>query len=67
MGQAFTTCTTRPTRTSHELAGLVILGPRQAALREKFPVGDRLVVLCKPVKMKEVRARSTGTHSSGSR
>lgn len=40
----------------HGFAALVLLGPRQAALREKVPVHDRLVVLSKPVKMKQVQA-----------
>jgi len=34
---------------------LVLLGPRQAALREKLPRADRMVVLSKPVKLKQVQ------------
>ncbi len=36
------------------LAALVLLGPRQGGLREKLPTDDRLVVLSKPLKMKQV-------------
>ncbi|MDR3637626.1 MAG: protein kinase [Isosphaeraceae bacterium] len=39
----------------HSLAALVILGPKQRALREKLPTDDRLVVLDKPIKMKQVQ------------
>ncbi len=39
----------------HELAALVLLGPRQAALSEQLPTDDRLVVLNKPLKMKDVQ------------
>ena len=38
----------------HDLAALVILGPRQESLRETLPTDDRLVVLVKPVKMKHL-------------
>ena len=38
----------------HQLYALVLLGPRQRDLREKLPVGDRLIILDKPVKMKQV-------------
>jgi tRNA A-37 threonylcarbamoyl transferase component Bud32 len=38
----------------HALAALVLLGPKQQALREKLPTDDRLTVLSKPVKMKQV-------------
>jgi serine/threonine protein kinase len=34
---------------------LVLLGPRQAALKEKLPACDRLVVLVKPIKLKQVQ------------
>ena len=37
------------------LTALVLLGPRQAALREQLPVDDSIVVLSKPVKMKQVQ------------
>lgn len=36
------------------LAALVLLGPRQGELREKLPVDDQIIVLSKPLKMKEV-------------
>ena len=39
----------------HKLVALVLLGPRQAALKEKLPTDDRLIVLTKPLKMKEVQ------------
>jgi tRNA A-37 threonylcarbamoyl transferase component Bud32/CheY-like chemotaxis protein len=39
----------------HNLAALVLLGPRQLPLKEKLPSGDRLVVLAKPIKMKQVQ------------
>jgi serine/threonine protein kinase len=37
------------------LSALVLLGPRQLPLREKLPADDRLVVLAKPIKMKQVQ------------
>jgi DNA-binding response OmpR family regulator len=37
------------------LAALVLLGTKQHAFREKLPPGDRLIVLGKPVKMKQVQ------------
>ncbi len=39
----------------HDLAALVLLGPRQHYLAGKLPTDDRLVVLTKPVKMKQVQ------------
>ena len=39
----------------HPLVALVLLGPRQAALREKLPAVDRLIVLSKPIKLKQVQ------------
>jgi tRNA A-37 threonylcarbamoyl transferase component Bud32/CheY-like chemotaxis protein len=39
----------------HDLAALVLLGPRQLSLKEKLPAGNRLVVLAKPIKMKQVQ------------
>jgi eukaryotic-like serine/threonine-protein kinase len=39
----------------HQLVGLVLLGPKQAELREKLPEDDRLIVLSKPLKMKDVQ------------
>ncbi|RUL81746.1 serine/threonine protein kinase [Tautonia sociabilis] len=38
-----------------ELHALVLLGPRQGALASQLPRDDRLVVLTKPVKMKQVQ------------
>jgi eukaryotic-like serine/threonine-protein kinase len=38
-----------------QLVALVILGPRQGDLREQLPTDDRLVVLSKPLKMKDVQ------------
>ncbi len=38
-----------------QLTALVLLGPRQGELREKLPAGDRIIVLSKPLKMKEVQ------------
>ncbi len=39
----------------HSLQAIVLLGPRQDALRDKLPVDDRLIVLSKPIKMKQVQ------------
>ncbi len=39
----------------HDLAALVLLGPRQHYLAKNLPTDDRLVVLPKPVKMKQVQ------------
>ncbi|HEU5117067.1 MAG TPA: serine/threonine protein kinase, partial [Isosphaeraceae bacterium] len=39
----------------HELAALVLLGPRQGHLAQKLPTDDRLLVLTKPLKMKDVQ------------
>ena len=39
----------------HQLVALVLLGPRQEALKEKLPSGDKLIVLSKPIKMKQVQ------------
>jgi eukaryotic-like serine/threonine-protein kinase len=38
-----------------QLVALVLLGPRQDALREKLPADDQLIVLSKPIKMKQVQ------------
>ena len=43
----------------HDLAAVVLLGPRQHYLAKKFPAHDRLVVLPKPVKMKEIQGALT--------
>jgi serine/threonine protein kinase len=39
----------------HELVALVLLGPRQGGLAKKLPTEDRLLVLPKPVKMKDIQ------------
>ena len=39
----------------HQLVALVLLGPKQDALKEKLPTDDRLIVLSKPIKMKQVQ------------
>jgi eukaryotic-like serine/threonine-protein kinase len=39
----------------HQLLALVLLGPKQGALREKLPSDDRLIILSKPIKMKQVQ------------
>jgi tRNA A-37 threonylcarbamoyl transferase component Bud32 len=39
----------------HQLIALVLLGPRQGELREKIPQNDKIIVLSKPLKMKEVQ------------
>ena len=39
----------------HALSALVLLGPRQHFLAKKLPTDDRLIVLPKPVKMKEIQ------------
>jgi CheY-like chemotaxis protein len=39
----------------HPLVALVLLGPRQTALKDKLPAGDQLIVLSKPLKLKQVQ------------
>lgn len=39
----------------NQLLAVVLLGPRQGALREKLPEDDNLIVLSKPIKMKQVQ------------
>ena len=39
----------------HDLAAVVLLGPKQHYLAKKFPTDDRLIVLPKPVKMKQIQ------------
>jgi serine/threonine protein kinase len=39
----------------HQLVALVLLGHKQDELRERLPVDDRLIVLNKPIKMKQVQ------------
>ena len=38
-----------------ELRAVVLLGPRQGALKDKLPEDDKLIVLSKPIKMKQVQ------------
>jgi eukaryotic-like serine/threonine-protein kinase len=38
-----------------QLVALVLLGHKQGDLRERLPAGDRLIVLDKPIKMKQVQ------------
>ena len=38
-----------------QLVALVLLGARQGDLKEKLPVNDKLIVLTKPIKMKDVQ------------
>jgi eukaryotic-like serine/threonine-protein kinase len=38
-----------------QLLAVVLLGPRQGALKEKLPTDDKLIVLSKPIKMKQVQ------------
>ena len=39
----------------HQLVALVLLGPRQGELKEKLPTDDKIIVLSKPLKMKDVQ------------
>jgi eukaryotic-like serine/threonine-protein kinase len=39
----------------HQLSALVLLGHKQGALKERLPTDDRLIVLQKPVKMKQIQ------------
>jgi tRNA A-37 threonylcarbamoyl transferase component Bud32/CheY-like chemotaxis protein len=50
----FRTMHERAVAAGEDLAALVILGPRQAHLRERVPPDDRILVLTKPIKMKDV-------------
>jgi eukaryotic-like serine/threonine-protein kinase len=52
---AFTDMHEKAEEDGHQLVALVILGPKQKALKEKLPTGDRLIVLSKPIKMKQVQ------------
>ena len=52
---AFTDMHEKAVEDGHELVALVLLGPKQHALKEKLPAGDRLIVLSKPIKMKQVQ------------
>jgi tRNA A-37 threonylcarbamoyl transferase component Bud32 len=44
----------------HDFAALVLLGPRQHYLAKNLPSDDRLVVLPKPIKMKQVQDAISG-------
>lgn len=44
----------------HALAALVLLGPRQHYLAKNLPTDDRLVILPKPIKMKQVQDAISG-------
>jgi CheY-like chemotaxis protein len=37
------------------LVALVLLGPRQGALKDKLPANDRQIILSKPIKLKQVQ------------
>jgi eukaryotic-like serine/threonine-protein kinase len=39
----------------HDLKALVLLGPRQSTLAKQLPTDDRVLVLHKPIKMKDVQ------------
>jgi serine/threonine protein kinase len=39
----------------HPLAALVLLGPRQLTIKDMLPTDDRLVILAKPLKMKQIQ------------
>jgi serine/threonine protein kinase len=52
---AFTDMHEKAVEDGHELVALVLLGPKQHALKEKLPAGDRLIILSKPIKMKQVQ------------
>jgi serine/threonine protein kinase len=53
--EAFTDMHEKAVEDGHQLVALVILGPKQQALKEKLPTGDRLIVLSKPIKIKQVQ------------
>jgi len=40
---------------NHPLVALVLLGPRQGALKDQLPPDNRRIVLSKPIKLKEVQ------------
>lgn len=49
----------------HPFKALVLLGPRQGPLSERLPAGDRLVVLTKPLKMKDITEALTQLAPAG--
>lgn len=57
--QAFVDMHNKAHEDGHALAALVILGPRQQHLIQELPSDDRLIVLIKPIKMKEVQEAVT--------
>jgi serine/threonine protein kinase len=48
----------------HDLVGVVLLGLRQAELAENLPTDDRLIVLKKPIKMKDLQDALSGLMDS---
>jgi eukaryotic-like serine/threonine-protein kinase len=52
---AFTDMHEKAVEDGHQLVAVVIIGPKQQAIKEKLPTGDRLIVLSKPIKMKQVQ------------
>ena len=52
---AFTDIHEKAHEDGQPLVALVLLGPRQAALQSRLPVDDRLIVLVKPIKLKQVQ------------
>ena len=54
--EAFLDMHERAQEEGQQLLALVLLGPKQAALRQKLPSEDNLIVLDKPIKMKQVHA-----------
>jgi tRNA A-37 threonylcarbamoyl transferase component Bud32 len=53
--QAFLDMHDKAHEDDHELAAVVIVGPRQRSLLERLPKNDRLIVLVKPIKIKDVQ------------
>jgi eukaryotic-like serine/threonine-protein kinase len=53
--QAFNDMREKAQEDGRPLTALVLLGPRQGALRAQLPVDEKLLVLSKPVKMKQVQ------------
>jgi len=54
--EAFVDMQEKAQEEGQQLRAVVLLGPRQSALREKLPAEGTLVFLSKPIKMKEVQA-----------
>ncbi|MFO0959141.1 MAG: protein kinase [Isosphaeraceae bacterium] len=53
--QAFLDMHEKAHEDGHNLTAVVIVGPRQRALIERLPEDDRLIVLTKPIKIKDVQ------------